>query len=180
MTTQYGSPIPVNGKRPEWLRKGVVFQFALGDPSDWTESAGSGWTSDHWTVVTAVRLPIDHPYYARTGMLASKPEPVCSAPNRFNAGGEHSPVADASEPTGDVMAAYNSRTHATVPKMTEAEALAWVGSNSYIEHRVGIMHAFKVMGIIRPDHDPIEAFAAKHGLSEPATAELRDMLGEVK
>lgn len=57
-----------------------------------------------------------------------------------------------------------------VKRMTEEEALAWVNSNSYIEGRKHILHAFRELGIIRTE-TPAERFTRDTGLE--ATPEVQ-------
>lgn len=78
---EWGPPIPVDGKRPEWL--GVGFCKAFIDSADffggWTEDyedklesdpANWKWVKEDGTPrITLIRLPANHPYYARTSTI---------------------------------------------------------------------------------------------------------------
>lgn len=60
---EWGAEIPVNGKRPEWLKDDDnVMDF---DPEGHTHNEIRNSNSWGWDFVKAIRLPADHPYYTR-------------------------------------------------------------------------------------------------------------------
>jgi len=75
---QWGPEIPVDGKRPEWLRDEDEFQWADNhhlDFSWWRDdcTTGSSFNPTQWHTLTAIRLPTSHPHYAASQPLqASK------------------------------------------------------------------------------------------------------------
>ncbi|WP_203309782.1 hypothetical protein [Sphingomonas beigongshangi] len=62
----WGVPIPVNGKRPEWLADADQFMWQADEGWEWRRSSGarcSNWTGNQGRVF--IRLPADHPYYTQ-------------------------------------------------------------------------------------------------------------------
>lgn len=60
---EFGPEIKVDGKRPDWLVDGVKCMVRWADNSSsgpFDSECISGWE----TSIEAIRLPIDHPYYA--------------------------------------------------------------------------------------------------------------------
>jgi len=60
--TEYGPEIPVNGKRPEFVRDDdmVQVQWRYATWGEYPASCIQGWVSS----ITTIRLPATHPYYA--------------------------------------------------------------------------------------------------------------------
>lgn len=56
--TEYGPEIPVNGKRPEFVRDGD--KFMARQSTGWLECEDAGY---FWSSFSVIRLPANHPYY---------------------------------------------------------------------------------------------------------------------
>jgi len=69
---EWGEPIAVDGKRPEWLAEDSqrVSGRDKGIAIDWTLPA----RGVDWRTVGTIRLPADHPYYATA---ATPAKPLC-------------------------------------------------------------------------------------------------------
>lgn len=122
MTQEYGPPIAVNGKRPEWLGDDERFQWQDAKGClDWetfphdTSALGFYW-DEH---VVTIRLRADHPYYQSAEYKAS----VGDAESRFNSvkvNYSHGGLRVTGELRPDVaIPVFDPR-----PAMTEAEMIA--------------------------------------------------------
>jgi len=68
--SEWGDPIPVDGKRPEWIGIGELVDVKWrGDPEWISECVTQGVKAQHvkgWGDVEEIRLPASHPYYLAT------------------------------------------------------------------------------------------------------------------
>jgi hypothetical protein len=120
MTEEFGPPIAVNGKRPEWLGDDERC-LPCWDAKAWYPMRGgarvrsvSGWAS-----VSAIRLRADHPYYQSAEYKASVGEPEGCGIKLY-----HSPVEGVREIYVDGLRVTVAPVFEPRPAMTEAEMIA--------------------------------------------------------
>lgn len=74
MTEEYGTPIPVNGKRPDWLGDDDMVRWhrTVGGGPFWDKGGGMPARQLIWNEhIQLVRLKSDHPYYQSAEYRAS-------------------------------------------------------------------------------------------------------------
>lgn len=69
MTDEFGPPIAVNGKRPDWLGVDDLCMISDAGVDGWLNPEKARYW--YWTPVTHVRLRADHPYYQSAEYKAS-------------------------------------------------------------------------------------------------------------
>lgn len=119
MTEEYGPPIAVNGKRPEWLGddERCLTLANFGDRT-WHAAAcqASQWI---WNMISQIRLRADHPYYQSAEYKASVGEPEGCGIKL-----SHSPVEGVREIYVDGLRVTVAPEFDPRPAMTEAEMIA--------------------------------------------------------
>jgi len=204
----WGPAIPTPNGRPSWLpetERVVDLETAAG----WrcsergATAAPSQWL---WDVITHIRLPADHPYYIVQRYNQEHGTDLVYWPGGDNPPEDwdglgrlyvNSSFCDDDWPKhnsmrwnregtcGDIIgyrraaAPVEETDTVTLPRMTEREAQHWVENNTYIEWHKYILHAFKQLGLIKPEPTRLERFLAStdEPTIEAALEFERDRLG---